>query len=67
MGCFPDKDGKTHCCKVATEKLCTSKTCIPKNTVCCKNGSYVSSVPRLKLAVDDGLMDMNSVRQDRIV
>lgn len=38
-GCFPDKDGRTLCCKT-TEKLCGSKTCIPKNTTCCRNGSY---------------------------
>ncbi|KAI5851398.1 hypothetical protein DFP73DRAFT_153637 [Morchella snyderi] len=38
-GCFPDKDGRTLCCKV-TEKLCGNKTCIPKNTTCCRNGSY---------------------------
>ncbi|KAG0134028.1 hypothetical protein HOY82DRAFT_668765 [Tuber indicum] len=39
-GCFPDKDGKTRCCNLRAEKLCSSRTCIPKNTVCCRDGNY---------------------------
>ncbi|KAG0643699.1 hypothetical protein HOY80DRAFT_1032114 [Tuber brumale] len=39
-GCFPGKDGKTRCCNLSAEKLCSSRTCIPKNTICCRNGNY---------------------------
>ena len=41
-GCFWDKDGKTRCC-LKTEKLCSSKTCIPGNTVCCRDGNYCAA------------------------
>ncbi|PWW77146.1 hypothetical protein C7212DRAFT_362818 [Tuber magnatum] len=42
-GCFPDKDGKTRCCNMDMEKLCSSKTCIPKNAVCCRDGNYCAA------------------------
>lgn len=47
MGCFPNPyvQGKVHCCMKETEKLCASSkdiVCIPFDSVCCNDGSYVS-------------------------